>query len=271
MTSVQTVAVRPGRHLDRPDQIVTEEPMEIRAAGPREVPVAVAVTMRTPGSDFELAAGFLCTEGLVASGDIAAVDYCEAVEADEQRFNVVTVHLRVPFVAPTGRRAFTINASCGICGKASLDEIALRCAEVPAAPRVASSVVGALPARLRQAQRLFERTGGLHAAGAFGADGSPVSVREDVGRHNAVDKVIGHAALNGGLPVRAPVLAVSGRASFEIVQKAAMGGFAIIVAVSAPSSLAVEAAQRLGVALAGFVRDGSYNLYAHPERIDLDA
>jgi FdhD protein len=272
VTPVRIVAVRPGRHLDLPDQLATEEPMEVRAAGPGQVPQAVAVTMRTPGHDFELAAGYLLTEGLVQPDEVAAVKYCELVEGEEQRFNVVTVSLTRPYEVGDYQRNFGVTSSCGICGKATLDQIEVQCA--PVAPvnggRLASaSLITSLPDRLRQAQRLFDQTGGLHGAALFDFDGTLRCVREDVGRHNAVDKVIGHALLNRNVPVRDGILMVSGRVSFEIVQKAAMAGVAIIAAVSAPSSLAVDAASRLGVTLAAFVRNDTFNVYSHQERLDL--
>ena len=263
-TPVRAVVVRPDHHLERPDSVATEEPLEIRAAGPGQASAPVAVTMRTPGSDFELAVGYLRAEGLIGPADVAAVGYCADVEP-ELRFNTVTVSLRAPWQGPV--RASVVAASCGVCGKASIDEIALDCPVVPAVTEVSPAVVAGLPDALRTQQRVFARTGGLHAAGAFAADGTCRVVREDVGRHNAVDKVIGHLLLRPQGP--APLLAVSGRVSFEIVQKAAVAGFELIAAVSAPSSLAVAAAGRLGVTLAGFVRDGSFNIYSHPGRVAL--
>jgi FdhD protein len=273
VTDVRAVKVRPDRWVELPDQLATEEPLEIRAAGPGQIPAAVAVTMRTPGADFELAAGFLVSEGLVAAGDVAAVGYCDTTDP-EHRFNTVTVSLRVPWVPPAGGRAFAVTSSCGVCGKAGIDQVELACPAVGTAPPVPASVLPLLPGRLRAAQRVFDRTGGLHAAGRFDAAGTLLCSREDVGRHNAVDKVIGHAVLAaaaGGAAPDGKVLMVSGRVSFEVVQKAAMGGLAVVAAVSAPSSLAVEAAERLGVTVAGFVRGSTFNLYSHPERVDLDA
>jgi len=271
VTPVTVVAVRPDRHLEIPDWLATEEPMEIRASGPGQTPQAVAVTMRTPGHDFELAVGFLRTEGLIdGPADVAAVKYCELPDGEEQQFNVVTVELTRRYDRPDYARAFSATSSCGTCGKATLDQVEVWCPVVSAGPRVPASLIPALPGRLREAQRVFEQTGGLHAAAVFDPDGRLVCLREDVGRHNAVDKVIGHAVLGRTVPLSAHLLMVSGRVSFEIVQKAAIGGVAVIAAVSAPSSLAVEAAERLGVTLAGFVRGGTYNLYSHPERVDLD-
>jgi FdhD protein len=243
--------------------------MEIRAAGPAQAPEAVAVTMRTPGHDFELAVGFLFTEGIVGPGDVAAVKYCELPDDEEQRFNVVTVELTVPFDGPARQRSFGLTSSCGICGVATLDEVERHCAPVAAGPLIPATLLSELPDLLRSSQTLFDQTGGLHAAGLFAADRSLCCSREDVGRHNAVDKIVGNALLGGTLPLSGRILLVSGRVSFEIVQKAAMAGVAVIAAVSAPSSLAVEAADRFGITVAGFVRNSSYNIYSHPERVDL--
>ena len=271
VTPVRVVAVRPDHHLEVPDRLATEEPMEIRAAGPGQPAQPVAVTMRTPGHDFELAVGFLRTEGLIAgAGDVAAVRYCDLPAGEEQRFNIVTVGLTVGFDPAGYDRRFCTTSSCGTCGKASLDQVEVWCPPLDDPLRVPASLVPELPDRLREAQRLFDQTGGLHAAGLFDATGRLECLREDVGRHNAVDKVVGHALLGGELPLRGRLLMVSGRVSFEIVQKAAVAGIPVIAAVSAPSSLAVEAADRLGVSLAGFVRGGTYNLYSHPERVDFD-
>lgn len=269
VTDVRAVAVRADRHLEVPERVATEEPMEIRAAGPGQPAQPVSVTMRTPGHDFELAVGFLVTEGLIARTDVAAVGYCDAVEDAEARWNTVTVSLRHPWLSPVAERHFTVTSSCGICGKASLDQVALACPVLAITETVAGSLISRLPDRLRAAQRVFDQTGGLHAAGLFDRDGRLLSLREDVGRHNAVDKTVGHLVL-AATPLAPAVLMVSGRVSFEIVQKAAMAGLGVVAAVSAPSSLAVSAAARLGVTLAGFVRGGTYNVYTHPERLDLD-
>ncbi len=262
------LAVRRGSQAWRSDELATEEPMEIRVQGPGGPPVPVAVTMRTPGADFELAAGFLFTEGLVEDpAEIRRVSYCEDLPAEEQRYNVVTVRLGRPFDPDLLRRSTYVSSSCGVCGKASLELVAVRCPAIGPGPVVKAEVISGLPGALRAAQRVFERTGGLHAAGLFAPDGTLLEIREDVGRHNAVDKVIGQAVLAGDLPLAERVLQVSGRLSFEIVQKAARAGVPILAAVSAPSSLAVLAAEELGVTLVGFVREGGFNVYAHPERI----
>ncbi|MCI0633804.1 MAG: formate dehydrogenase accessory sulfurtransferase FdhD [Actinobacteria bacterium] len=270
-THARVLAVHDGTRSERTDNLATEEPLEIRVQGPAQEQAQVAVTMRTPGGDFELAAGFLFTEGLIAPGDVRRVAYCDNLPGEDQRYNVVSVTLGRPFDAERLRRNFFANSSCGVCGKAALEDIEVRCEPVGPGPEVDVALLVTLPERLRSAQKVFERTGGLHAAGLFTAEGEPQVVREDVGRHNAVDKVIGERYLAGDVPVSDRILQVSGRASFEIVQKAAVAGIPIVSAVSAPSSLAVEAAERFGMTLVGFVRDGRANVYSHPERILLRA
>ncbi len=267
VTPVKVVAVSDGVRSERPDTLATEEPMEIRVGGPGQDATQVAVTMRTPGGDYELAVGFLFTEGLIAPEDVVRVAYCDDLDDETQRFNVVTVTLGRPFDAARVRRNFYATSSCGICGKAALDDVALHCEPVGEGPQVAAPVLIGLPDAIRAQQKVFDRTGGLHAAGLFTAEGKLLSLREDVGRHNAVDKVIGEQLLAGRLPLRDRVLQVSGRASFEIVQKAAMAGIPIVSAVSAPSSLAVEAGERFGMTIVGFVRDGRCNIYAGPGRV----
>jgi FdhD protein len=268
LTHRRILAVRGDTRSERPDELVTEEPMEIRVGGPGAEPVAIAVTMRTPGNDFELAVGFLFTERLIdGHDDLRRVSYCEDLPADEQHYNVVTVRLASAFDPEVFRRNFFASSSCGICGKASLEQVEVRCGVVSAGPILKAETIAALPAGMREAQKVFERTGGLHAAGLFAPDGTLLALREDVGRHNAVDKVIGEAVLAGNLPLAERVLQVSGRLSFEIVQKAARAGIPVICAVSAPSSLAVETAEHLGMTLVGFVRDGRFNVYSHPDRV----
>jgi FdhD protein len=267
VTPTRVIAVRDGVRSERPDTLATEEPMEIRVAGPDDEAVQVAVTMRTPGADYELAVGFLFTEGLIAPGDVRRVAYCDDLDDEEQRYNVVTVTLGRAFDHDRLHRNFFATSSCGICGKAALDDVEVRCEPVAPGPRVSSSVLVTLPDRLREKQRVFDRTGGLHAAGLFTAGGELVSLREDVGRHNAVDKVIGEQVLAARTPLADHVLQVSGRASFEIVQKAAVAGIPIVAAVSAPSSLAVDAGERFGMTIVGFVREGRLNVYTHPERV----
>ena len=257
-----------GAWRERPDRIVTEEPMEIRIHAPGRDAEPLAVIMRTPGHDFELAVGFCLTEGIIeTAADLTEVRYCLGPDA-EQEYNVVTVATRVP-VDLTGReRTFVSGASCGICGKTTLDQLEVMCAPLGAGPRIPVSTLVELPDRLRTGQTVFDATGGLHAAGLFSADGILRIAREDVGRHNAVDKLIGHAVLATALPLGDEVLVVSGRVSFEIVQKAARAGITVLVAVSAPSSLAVATADRFGMTLVGFVRDGRANVYTGVTRVE---
>jgi FdhD protein len=269
VTDVSALAVRPGRHLRKPEQLATEEPLEIRLGGLGQEPVAIAVTMRTPGHDFELAAGFCRTEALLPNDcGVAAIGYCQSAAPDQRR-NVVSV-VADGLVAPAPRRSFVTTSSCGICGKGSIDEVEVACPVLADRTAVRASLISSLPDRLRTAQRVFSRTGGLHASGLFTSAGDLVVAREDVGRHNALDKVVGHMMLTRiGVPPGA-VLMVSGRVSFEIVQKAAMATIGMVAAVSAPSSLAVQGAERLGVTIAGFVRGGTFNVYSHPERVIFD-
>jgi FdhD protein len=267
---VRVVAVRGGSVVTREDRLAGEEPMEIRAAGPGQEPASVAVTMRTPGHEAELAVGFLYTEGLIVGSEVAGVDVADP-SAAAQPDDIVLVRLTRAFdPSVAAERHFVATASCGICGKASLDEIEVRCAPIPDGPVVARSAILGLPAALRAGQAAFEQTGGLHAAGLFTPDGGLVELREDVGRHNALDKLIGSQVLAGRVPLHERVLLVSGRTSFEIVQKAAVAGLPIVCAVSAPSDLAVEAAARLRVTLVGFLRDDGFNVYSRSERIDLE-
>jgi FdhD protein len=266
-SNVHVVALNDGVRSERTDTLAAEEPLEIRVQGPGQEQRPVAVTMRTPGGDFELAVGFLFTEGLIAPSDVSRVAYCDTLPGEDQHYNVVSVTLQRPFDFDALKRNFYATSSCGVCGKAALDDIEVRCAPVAEGPTVTTEVVLGLPDALRAAQKVFARTGGLHAAGLFDVEGRLLSVREDVGRHNAVDKVIGEQVLAGRVPLSDHVLQVSGRLSFEIVQKAAVAGIPIVSAVSAPSSLAVEAGERFGMTLVGFVREGRLNVYTHPERV----
>lgn len=245
--------------------------MEIRVQGPGRPAEPVAVTMRTPGHDFELAVGFCVSEHVLAGpAAVAAVAYCLEGEG-RQEYNVVTVTARTPVTLDGHRRLFASNASCGLCGKSTLAQVESVVAPVAAPAVVARSVLVGLPEQLRRAQAVFASTGGVHAAGCFATDGTLEVLREDVGRHNAVDKVVGWGALGGRLPLAGCVLLVSGRVSFEIVQKAAVAGIPVLGAVSAPSSLAVQTAERLGVTVVGFLRGDRFNVYTHPERVDLGA
>jgi FdhD protein len=239
-----------------PDELIVEEPMEIRIDGH-----TAATTMRTPGHDYELAVGFCFTDGLLGGMPVTGVRYCAAGSASDTEFNVVTVETggRAPVPAP---RLTTTTSSCGLCGSQSLAELADRLAPLRDVHPFDLSILTAVPDRVRAAQGLFISTGAVHAAAAFRPDGDIVVVREDVGRHNAVDKVVGRLLLDGALPANDLGLFVSGRASFELVQKAWAAGFSAMVAVSAPSALAVETARRAGLMLAGFVRGEQANLYA---------
>jgi FdhD protein len=269
VSRARILAVRGDTIEERDDTLVGEEPMEIRVGGPGQDPVAVAITMRTPGSEAELAVGFLRTEGLIRDGDVATIEFGDPATLS-QPDDTVIVRLHRPFDATTvPERHFVATASCGICGKASLDEVAVRCDPIPAGPVVSRNVILALPARLREGQAVFERTGGLHAAGLFDPAGGLLVLREDVGRHNALDKLVGWAVLAGLAPLNERILMVSGRVSLEIVQKAAVAGIPIVCAVSAPSDLAVEAAQRFGQTLVGFLRGDGFNIYAGRARINL--
>lgn len=263
--------VRGGIARDRRDDLATEEPMEIRIAS-GETRRTLAITMRTPGADFELAAGFLHGEGVAAPGEIVSIAYCADDDvAPEARYNTVTVRLRGPLPdLPSLERHFVTSSACGVCGAAGLDALRDRCA--PLSPlledlRVSPETLYGLPHRLREAQGVFGRTGGLHAAGLFTPDGDLVALREDVGRHNAVDKLVGWASLNGRLPLEAHLLMVSGRTSYEIMQKALAAGLPIVCAVSAPSSLAVRLAREFGMTLIGFLREERFNLYSGAERV----
>ena len=271
-TTRSVLVVRDGTARRRPDHLAGEEPMAIRVAGPGQAPVDVAVTMRTPGNDAELAVGFLVSEGLLDPSDLVglAVEVGDpAGVATPENELVVRIGRRFdPGAVPA--RAFVASASCGICGKASLDDVAVRCVPLPPGPRVDAAVIAALPDRLRTGQAVFEQTGGLHASGLFDPAGTLLAVREDVGRHNALDKLIGAAALAGDLPLHDRILAVSGRVSFEIVQKAAVAGIPVVAAGKAPTDLAVSAAERVGLTLVGFVRGGGFNVYAGEERIAVE-
>lgn len=256
------------RVVRRPDALAAEEPLEIRVGGR-----PVTVTMRTPGDDFDLAHGFLVTEGIVTdAAGVTAIRYCAGATDDgANTYNVLDVALADGVALPelTLERNFYATSSCGVCGKASIDALEVRSPWRPADDTllVDAGVLAALPDRLRQAQRVFDATGGLHAAGLFDGTGALLCSREDVGRHNAVDKVVGWALRERGLPLSGCVLVVSGRASFELTQKALLAGIPVLAAVSAPSTLAVDLAARVGITLVGFLRGPSMNVYTCEQRV----
>ncbi|MEE4593405.1 formate dehydrogenase accessory sulfurtransferase FdhD [Streptomyces sp. DSM 41524] len=273
----RVIRIRDGAVSTRPDTLVAEEPLEIRLNGK-----PLAITMRTPGDDFALAAGFLVSEGVLGRADeLANIVYCAGATQDgSNTYNVVDVTLApgVPVPDITLERNVYTTSSCGLCGKASLDAVRTT-ARWPltdgledaggAAVRIELETLSVLPDRLRAAQRVFDRTGGLHAAALFSPDGELLDLREDVGRHNAVDKLVGRALQQGLLPLSGSVLMVSGRASFELAQKAVMAGIPVLAAVSAPSSLAVDLAAETGLTLVGFLRGTSMNVYAGEQRLAL--
>jgi len=279
---VDVVRVRGGAREAGRDQAATEEPLEIRLHGQ-----SFAVIMRTPGADRELAAGFLLAEGVIrGADDLGTIAYCadrgsgrawtptggEGADADARAENVVNVTLANGSAAAidrlmADRRQVTASSSCGVCGRRTIASLAAHAAPIGASWTVAASAITSLPARLRERQEVFDGTGGLHAAGLFARGGTLVDVAEDVGRHNAVDKIVGRRLMRDELPLADDLLFVSGRTSFEIVQKAIYAGVPIVAAVSAPSTLAIELAEAFGVTLVGFVRGHAFNIYAHPERV----
>jgi FdhD protein len=280
--------VRPGRTVEvdvlaldgsvrasKRDAVVTEEPLEIRLLAGQSKQT-LAVTMRTPGNDFELAAGFAIGEGIVrARRELAGISYCLDADLDpDQRYNVVNVELSQAKLPELQRfeRHFTISSACGVCGRAQLDSLH----DLGITPidddglRVPAGLIYSLPARMREAQRVFSSTGGLHAAALFSEAGDAIVAREDIGRHNAVDKVVGWGLLDGRLPFARSILMVSGRAGYEILQKSAVARIPIVCSVSAPSSLAVDLAREFNITLAGFVRGERANLYTAPDRVRSD-
>jgi FdhD protein len=268
-TAVQVHVVNAdGTRRVQPDKLATEEPMSIRIGGPGQEPADVTITMRTPGHDFELAVGFAWSEQIITDvTDVHEVKYCELPEDGVQRYNIVT--LRSRGAVTVNQRAFTTTSSCGVCGTRSIDDV-VECVEPidpNAGPFIRAHIIAGIPEALRKRQRIFDATGGLHAAALVTAGGQIESLREDVGRHNAVDKIIGRLVLDRRLPAVNRLLFVSGRTSFEIVQKAAAAGIALIAGVSAPTSLAVDTADRLGITLVGFVRGDTMNVYTHPARV----
>ncbi|MPZ93452.1 MAG: formate dehydrogenase accessory sulfurtransferase FdhD [Propionibacteriales bacterium] len=265
---VRVVEVDGDQTRRREDRLATEEPLEVRLAWPGRPADRLAVTMRTPGNDFELAAGFVLGEALARPPDLQTVAYCtDQTLRPDQDFNVVTVELSTPPLRPLPERQGAVSSACGVCGKDSLDAVTeFGGTEVSSDVRVTHEVVASLPDLLREKQAVFERTGGLHAAGLFTATGQPLLVREDVGRHNAVDKMVGAAALRGE-QTHDRLMCTSGRAGFEIVQKAVLAQIPVVVAVGAPSSLAVDCARTFNVSLAGFTRGDRFVVYAGGDRL----
>lgn len=267
----EVLAYESGERVGRVDSVAAEEPLEIRLLLGGETRT-VAITMRTPGGDFELATGFLFGEGVISSGaDVSAISYCvDRTIGEEQRYNIVNVRLAPgtkPDLRPLERHFFTSSA-CGVCGKAALEALTIRREPLGGGLTVDPELLLGLPDKLRSAQGVFDATGGLHAAGLFDPNGGLVALREDVGRHNALDKLIGWSLLQGHTPLSESVLVVSGRASYELMQKALVAGVPIVCAVSAPSSLAVAVAQEFGMTLVGFLRHSRFNVYAGQSRLD---
>lgn len=264
------VDIAGNRRIVREEALAVEEPLEIRLGHE-----PFTVTMRTPGDDFDLVAGFLLSEGIIFDPDeLISLRFCAGEDENgKQTFNVVEAQLRpdVALPLPAAQRNVTTSSACGICGTASIDAVHKSSHFAVAASLnemlIDSAVLAALPATLREQQKLFDKTGGVHAAGLFAPDGELVLLREDVGRHNAVDKVVGASFRDKALPLSNSILQVSGRASFELVQKAAMAGVPMLAAVSAPSSLAVELAERAGITLVGFSRGNTFNVYTHAGRV----
>lgn len=264
------LTIENGQPQRRKDILATEEPMEILLRAGQEQRT-VAITMRTPGSDYELAAGFLYNEGIIHSKrEVANMTYC--VDGNQQEYNSLRIQLEADTLPKLNQleRHFFTNSACGVCGSAMLDDIGERnLPSIPAGPVVDFTLITSLPDKLRKSQELFETTGGLHAAALFDLNGNLLAIREDVGRHNALDKLIGWGLLNDQLPFHNKVLMVSGRASYELLQKSFVAGVPIFCAVSAPSTLAVEVAERFGITLIGFLRGNRFNIYTGTERIKI--
>lgn len=273
-TKARIRVVEGGKKRLKSDVLATEEPMEIRLIV-GESRQTVAVTMRTPGNDFELAAGFLHGEGIISSpDDVRKISYCTDPDVDaEQLYNIVNVELYAGVevdIRPLERNFYTTSA-CGVCGKASLEQLEIRgCPVVPPGPEIPAETIYSLPEKLRDSQALFDSTGGLHAASLFDSDGNLLALREDVGRHNATDKLIGWALMEGRLPLTGHIVQVSGRSSYEILQKCLQAGVPVVSAISAPSSLAVDVAREFGLTLIGFMRDERFNIYSGEERITVE-
>ncbi len=258
---------------NRRDVLTGEEPLEMQLSEPGQTRT-LAITMRTPGHDYELTAGFLYSEGIIRSKeDISQMTYCVGEEQNQQEYNMLSIQLRggIPAELPQLERHFFTNSACGVCGTAMLDDLEARnIPPAPDGPTVAPALLCALPDRLRQAQIVFEQTGGLHAAALFTREGRLVAVREDIGRHNALDKLVGWGLLHGKLPFHDHLIFVSGRASYELLQKCASAGAPIFCAVSAPSTLAIALAERFNITLIGFLRESRFNVYTGRQRLVMD-
>ena len=268
-TKAKIWVVENNNFVTHSDQLATEEPLEIRLDYPKQT---IAVTMRTPGADFDLAAGFLYSEGVIKNQeDIAKISYCIDPKVDgKQRQNIINVSLKSELNPnlTTLERHFLTTSACGVCGKASIESLQIKgFSAIPLGLEVSPEIIYSLPDKLNTAQRVFKSTGGLHAAGLFNSEGKLLKLREDVGRHNALDKLIGSEFLAGELPLNNLMVMVSGRSSFEILQKCITAGLPIVCALSAPSSLAVEIAKRFNITLVGFLRGRKFNIYSGVERI----
>ncbi|MCH2050171.1 MAG: formate dehydrogenase accessory sulfurtransferase FdhD [Trichodesmium sp. ALOHA_ZT_67] len=268
-TKAKIWVVENNNFVTHSDQLATEEPLEIRLNYPKQT---IAVTMRTPGADFDLAAGFLYSEGVIKNQeDIAKISYCVDPKVDgKQRQNIINVSLKSELNPnlTTLERHFLTTSACGVCGKASIESLQIKgFSAIPLGLEVSPEIIYSLPDKLNTAQRVFKSTGGLHAAGLFNSEGKLLKLREDVGRHNALDKLIGSEFLAGELPLNNLMVMVSGRSSFEILQKCITAGLPIVCALSAPSSLAVEIAKRFNITLVGFLRGRKFNIYSGVERI----
>lgn len=271
--NIQIIKVTPNGLHSKPDLLAVEEPLEIRLGfgqpATREQR-SLSVTMRTPGHDFELAVGFLFTEGIINSVEqIETVKYCSDTGKQAEYENLVRVELKQEVQLDFGKfqRHFYTSSSCGVCGKSSIDSVKVICDPIQHNLKITKEVIHSLPQRLREAQQFFEYTGGLHASALFNKEGMLIILREDVGRHNALDKIIGAMLFKNEVPMSDFILMLSGRTSFELVQKAAVAGIPIIAAVGAPSSLAVDLAKETGMTLLGFVREGGFNIYCGEQRI----
>jgi FdhD protein len=255
------------------DLLAVEEPLEIRIGygdQNNRSQKSLVVTLRTPGHDFELALGFAYSEGIIDSiSDIQSIDYCEDVGKQQEKGNVVRIELSTNKIPDFEKleRNFYMNSSCGVCGKASIDSVKVNCEQLPEGPNINSAIINSLIGVMEEKQRIFEHTGGLHAAALFDTGGNILLMREDVGRHNALDKVIGATMLKNEFDLESCILLLSGRAGFELVQKAIRAGICVVAAVGAPSSLSVSLAQEFGMTLIGFLKKGKFNIYSDPARI----